>query len=130
MNKTLIAQILAGLVAVFLGFLAIRYTFTPDALSNLNQLTPENAFGKSNIRAMGAPMLMLAILTGLGAVTKNFYLLIAAPVYFLSVIFTRIVSIAVDGSDPGITRSLILAVVLFVITEVAAQLIKRAPKDA
>lgn len=130
MNKTLIAQILAGLVALFLGFLAIRYTFTPDALSNLNQLSADSAFGKSNIRAMGAPMLMLALLTGLGALKKNFYMLIAAPVYFLSIIFTRIVSIVADGSDPGITRSLILAVVLFVISEVAAQLIKRDTKEA
>lgn len=126
MNRTRIAQILAGLVAVFLGFLAVRYTFTPDALSSLNQLTPEDAFGRSNIRAMGAPLLALAILTGLGAATKNFFLLIPAPIYFLAVIFTRIVSILTDGGDPAITRSIILAVVLFVLTEISAQLIKRA----
>jgi hypothetical protein len=73
---------------------------------------------------------MLAVLTGLGAAKKEFYLLVPAPAYFLAIIFTRIVSLITDGTDSGTIRALVLAVVLFVITEVAAQLIKRAGKSA
>ncbi len=73
-------------------------------------------------------MMALGILTGIGAVKGVFEFLIPAPLYFLMLIVTRIVSIVTEGSDPGITRALILAIVFFVITEVAAQLVKRAKK--
>ena len=126
MDKSLIARGLAGLVAIFLIFIGLRYTFTPDALSGLTALTANDAFGAANIRAMGAPMLALGILTGIGAVKGVFEFLVPAPLYFLMLIITRIVSIATEGTDPSITRALILAIVLFVVTEVAAQLVKRS----
>ncbi len=128
MDKSLIARGLAGLVALFLLYIGLRYTFTPDALSGQIAITANDAFGASNIRAMGAPMMALGILTGIGAVKGVFEFLIPAPLYFLMLIVTRIVSIVTEGSDPGITRALILAIVFFVITEVAAQLVKRAKK--
>ena len=128
MNKTLIARGLAGLVSIFLLYLGLRYTFTPDALSGLTALTANDAFGAANIRAMGAPMLALGIVTGIGALKGVFEFLVPAPLYFLMLIVTRIVSLVTEGSDPGIIRALVLASVLFVITEVAAQLVKRAAK--
>lgn len=126
MDKTLIVRGLAGLVALFLIFIGLRYTFTPDALSGLTALTANDAFGASNIRAMGAPMLALGILTGIGAVKGVFEFLVPAPLYFLMLIVTRIVSLVTEGSDPGIIRGLVLAIVFFIVTEVAAQLVKRA----
>lgn len=131
MDKTLIARALAGLIALFLLYVGLRYTFTPDALGNLTALSANDAFGASNIRAMGAPMLMLGIVTGIGALKGTFAYLVPAPLYFLMLILSRIVSIATEGSDPGITRALVLAVVLFVLSEVAAQIIKRdRPADS
>jgi len=126
MNMFLIGRSLAGIVALFLLFIGLRYTFTPDALTRLTALTANDAFGASNIRAMGAPMLALGIVTGIGAVKGSYAFLVPAPVYFLMLILTRIVSIASEGSDPNITRALILAVILFVMAEVAVQITKRA----
>lgn len=128
MDKTLIARGLAGLVALFLIFIGLRYTFTPDALSGLTALTANDTFGASNIRAMGAPMLALGIITLIGAAKGVFEFLVPAPLYFLMLIVTRIVSMVTEGTDPSITRATILALVLFIISEVAAQMIKRAKK--
>ena len=71
-------------------------------------------------------MLALGILTGIGAVKGVFEFLVPAPLYFLMLIVTRIVSLITEGSDPGIIRGLVLAIVFFIVTEVAAQLVKRA----
>ena len=129
MDKTLIARGMAGLVAIFLIFIGLRYTFTPDALGGLTALTANDTFGAANIRAMGAPMLAIGIVTAIGAVKRVFEFLVPAPLYFLMLIVTRIVSMVTEGMDPSITRATILAVVLFIITEVAAQIIKKSKKS-
>ena len=128
MDKTIIARALAGLVGLFLIYIGLRYTFTPDALSGLTALTANDTFGAANIRAMGAPMLAIGLVTVIGAVKSSFEFLVPAPLYFLMLIVTRVVSMATEGTDPSITRATILALVLFIITEVAAQMIKRAKK--
>ncbi len=64
----LAARILAGLVAAILLFLGVRYMFTPDAVQSFTALTPDNEFGRSNLRAMGAPLIMLGIITAIGAI--------------------------------------------------------------
>jgi len=128
MDKTIIARALAGLVGLFLIYIGLRYTFTPDALSGLTALTANDTFGAANIRAMGAPMLAIGLVTVIGAVKRSFEFLVPAPLYFLMLIVTRVVSMATEGTDPSITRATILALVLFIVTEVAAQLIKRANK--
>ena len=121
----MIARGLAGLIAIFLIVLGLRYTFTPDALAPINSLTADNAFGAANIRAMGAPLLAIGIVALIGAVKSELAFLVPAPLYFFMLIVTRIVSLITEGSDPGIIRALIIAVVFFIITEVAAQLVKR-----
>ncbi len=65
------AQILTGLLALFLVYLSIRYIFTPDALVSFNMLTPDGNFGLSNFRAQAAPMLMIAILAAIAAVKED-----------------------------------------------------------
>ena len=126
MNKVVIARGLAGLIAIFLIFLGLCYTFTLDALAPINSLTANNTFGAANIRAMGAPLLAIGIVTLIGAVKSEFAFLVPAPLYFLMLIVTRIVSLITEVSDPGIILALIIAVVFFIITEVAAQLVKRS----
>ena len=126
MNKVLIARGLAGLVAAFLIFLSLRYTFTPNALAPLNALSADNTFGAANIRAMGAPLLAIGIVTLIGAIKSEFAFLVPAPLYFLMLLVTRIVSLITEGSDPGIIHAMVIAAVFFIITEVAAQLVKRS----
>ncbi len=125
----LISQILAGLVALVLLFLGVRYMFTPDALSSFTSLTPDNEFGKSNIRAMGAPLLMLGILTGIGAIKAAHEFLRPVALYFLMLIIARIVTIVADGSDATVIRALVVAVVFFVVSEGAMQVMKRLEKQ-
>jgi hypothetical protein len=72
MNITLIARVLAGVVAAIMLYLGVRYMFTPDALSGrITNITADNAFGASNIRAMGAPLLAIGLVTVIGAVKVN-----------------------------------------------------------
>ena len=99
------------MIAIFLIFLGLRYTFTPDALAPINSLTADNTFGAANIRAMSAPLLAIGIVTLIGAVKSEFAFLVPAPLYFLMLIVTRIVSLITEGSDLGIIRALIIAVV-------------------
>ncbi len=124
----LAARILAGIVAATLLFLGVRYMFSPDAVQSFVALTPDNGFGVSNLRAMGAPLIMLGIITAIGAIKSNHAFLTPAPVYFLVLIVARIVSLVMDGSDPSVIRALILAVVFFAVTEFSVQVIKRMEK--
>ena len=73
MNRLIVARGLAGLVAVFLAYLGMRYTFTPNAMASFVMVDTGSTFGMANVRAMGAPLLMLAVLTGLGAAKQEFY---------------------------------------------------------
>jgi len=126
----LAAKIAGGVVAVILLILGARYMFTPGAVQGFIALTPESAFGTSNVRAMGAPLLMLAIVTGIGAVKGSHEFLTPAPLYFLMLILSRIVTLVMDGSDPTVWRALALAVVFFVVTEFAVQVVKRSAKKS
>lgn len=126
----LAAKIAGGVVAVILLILGARYMFTPSAVQGFIALTPESAFGTSNIRAMGAPLLMLGIVTAIGTVKASHEFLTPAPVYFLLLILSRIVTLVMDGSDPSVIRALILAVVFFVVSEFAVQVVKRSANTA
>lgn len=119
------SQILAGLVAAILIFLGLRYMFAPDAVQSISALMPENDFGRSNVRAMGAPLIMIGVLTGIGAVKAAYAFLRPVALYFLMLIVSRIVTIVADGSDPAVIRALVLAVVLFVVSEGAMQVMRR-----
>ena len=122
------AQILAGLMAVFLIFLGGLYAFNPDAASSANQLNPETLFGKTNIRVMAAPMLMMGILAAIGAVRADWKLVLPAALYFLLVIIIRIIGLVADGFDTGTIRGLVLATVLFVVAEVAVQVFRKSER--
>jgi hypothetical protein len=120
------AQIVQGIVSAILLFLGLRYMITPDAVHSITNLTADNGFGQSNIRAMGAPLIMLAIVGAIGAVKAEFAFSVPLPVYFLALIVTRIVTLAIDGSSPGVIKALIIAIVFFAATEFSAQVFKKA----
>ena len=124
------AQIVLGIVAAILLVLGLRLMFFPDAAQSILALSPDNDFGRSNLRAMAPPMLMLGIIGGIGAAKSSFAYTLAVPLYFLMLIITRIVTLVVDGSDPGVIRALVLAVVFFAVTEFSVQVFKKAEKKA
>ena len=123
------AQIAMGLVALFMLFLTVRFVFSPEAVATLLQSSSDGVFGTSNTRAQGATTLMLGILSAIAAVRMSWQFVVPAAVYFLCLIIIRIYSLIVDGYDPGIIRALALATVLFIITEVALQLFRRAERQ-
>ena len=55
--------------------------------------------------------------------------MVPVALYFLVLIVSRIVTLVADGSDPGVIRALVLAVVFFVVTEFSVQVIKRMGKQ-
>ena len=122
------AQILLGVVAAILLFLGLKFVFAPDSISAITALTADDGFGRSNIRAMGAPLIMLAIIGSIGAVKASFAYTLPVPLYFLMLIIARIVTLATDGSSPGVVKALIVAIVFFAVTEFALQVFKKAGK--
>jgi hypothetical protein len=128
MNITLIARVLSGVVAAIMLYLGVRYMFTPDALSGITNITADNAFGASNIRAMGAPLLAIGLVTAIGAVKVSSAFLTPAPLYLLMLILSRIVTLAMDGAGDGVINALILATVFFAVTEFAVQVVKKSEK--
>ncbi len=124
------AQALSGIVAAILLYLGARHMFTPQAVQSITALTPDNAFGASNIRAMGAPLIMLGIVTAIGAIKSMYEFMVPVALYFLALIVARIVTLVADGSDPTVIRALILAIAFFAVTEFAVQVIKRHGKAA
>ena len=124
-----IAQILSGLLALVLFVFAGFYIIIPEGAAAARGFDPVGEYGMTNIRILAAPFLMLAIMTAIGAVKKNYVFLAPAALYFLIAIVLRIVGIVADGADGTTVRVLVPAIVLFAIAEFALQVFKRASRN-
>ncbi len=120
------AQALSGLLALFLAAIGMLYTFNPSGVSAANNLLYETTFGATNMRTLAAPMLMMAIVTAIGAVRQDWKFLVPAAVYFLLTVVIRALGLALDGFDSGTLRGLAVAALLFVVAEVPVQVFRRA----
>ena len=124
------AQILAGLMAAFTGFIALQYLVSPLTVSAINGFNPETTFGTTNTRTLAAPMLMVAGMAAAGAWRQQWILLLPAALYFLFTVIIRIFGLIADGYDISTLRGLILAAVLFGVAEFALQVFRRAERRA
>lgn len=123
------AQILAGLLALFVGFIAVQYLFRPMTVAPLNGFNPETTFGVSNVRTLAAPMIMIAFMSAVGALRQNWVFLLPAAIYFLATALIRVFGLIADGYDVSTIRGLVLAVVLFGVAEFALQVFRRAERQ-
>lgn len=122
------AQILAGLLALFVGFIAVQYLFRPHALIGVNGFNVDTTFGITNMRTLAAPLIMIAFMSAIGALRQNWVFLLPAALYFLATALIRLFGLVLDGFDTGTIRGLILAVVLFGVAEFALQVFRRAER--
>lgn len=127
-QMTRAAQILSGLMAVFVAFLAFQYLLRPVAISEINGFNPDTTFGVTNMRTLAAPMLMIAGLSAAAAIRQNWILLLPAALYFLLTAVIRVFGLIADGYDTSTLRGLVLAVVLFAVAEFALQVFRRAER--
>jgi len=124
------AQILSGLIAVFVGGVAIFYLVNPAGAGTANGMNPETVFGITNMRTLAAPLLMMSLMAAIGTVKQNWVFLLPSALYFIFTAIIRIFGIFLDGADPSTTRGLVLAIVLFVVAEVALQIFRKAERQS
>ena len=118
-------QILTGLLALILFGFAGLYLFNPLGASELNGLTPNDAYGVTNLRINAAPLAAFGLMAAIGAVKKNFVFIAPAALYFLFTALIRVVGLIVDGAHSDTIRGLVLAVVLFIVAEICLQVFKK-----
>ena len=119
------AQILAGLLALFVAGFGLLYALNPLGASAANGLAPDTVFGMTNMRTLAAPMLMIALMTAIGAVRQSWEFLLPAALYFLFTALLRVLGLVADGFDTSTLRGLVLALVLFAVAEFALQIFRR-----
>ena len=71
---------------------------------------------------------MLAILLLLAAKGQDWKFVLPAALTFLVITIARIISLVLDGSEDGSLRPLIIAIVIFVLAEVALQVFRKAER--
>ncbi len=120
------AQISAGLLALVLAGFAAFYIFNPTGAAAANGAAPEGAYALTNMRVNGAAMLMLAVVSAIGAARQNWQFLVPAALYFLLVVLVRLLGLALDGVHPATLYGIALAGVLFGIAEFAVQAFRKA----
>lgn len=129
MTMTRIAQVLSGLLAAFLAFASLSTIFDPASLARVGIGSVED-FGITALRTLGAPVLMMSVMSAIALRTQNWRYLVPVAIYALINAVIRIGGLAMDGVHTSTIRGLVLAVVVFLVAEVALQLFRRAEKQA
>ena len=112
---TQIAQAFSWLFVVVLGTAGLTMMLFPALLAEPAGFTAATDYGVTNLRTLGAPTLALAIITAIGAVRKDWLLILPAALYFLLNASARVISVVVEGYDPVMLQGLIFTSTLFVL---------------
>jgi len=108
-----IAQFIAALFVLIFTAASISTIFFPQTVGAASGFNPLSDYGLTNIRTLGAPLLMMAVITGLGIYRQQSILLLPATIYFLFNGTTRVISLFNEQYDPIMLRGLLLTFVLF-----------------
>lgn len=122
------AQILSALFVLVLGGSALITIFSPMSINDPSGFNAVTNYGITNLRTLGAPTLSLAVITAIGALRKEWLLILPASLYFLFNGSARLISVFVEGYEPIMLRGLILTFTLFALSQVALHLFRRADK--
>ncbi len=125
---TRIAQVIAAILVLVLGGAGIVTMFSPLSISEAAGFAPDNNYAITNVRTLGAPTLALAIITILGAIRKEWLLILPASLYFLLNFTARGISVVVEGYEPVMLKGLILTATIFVLSQVVLQSFLRAER--
>ncbi|MDW3646046.1 MAG: hypothetical protein R8P61_03210 [Bacteroidia bacterium] len=122
------AQILSALFVLVLGASALTTIFSPMSINEPSGFNAVTNYGITNLRTLGAPTLSLAVITAIGALKKEWLLILPASLYFLFNGSARLISVFVEGYEPIMLRGLILTFTLFALSQVALHMFKRRDK--
>ena len=121
-----LAQFLCVLFVFVLGSAGVASIFSPMTVFEPTGLDAVSNYGMTTLRTLGAPTLSLAIVTAIAAYRKEWLLILPASLYFLLNFSARLTSVFVEGYEPIMLRGLLLTSVLFVLSQVALHIFRRA----
>ncbi len=125
---TLLARILASLVALFFVVWGMRFYFTPDAMAREFSIVPLGVAGLSTIRGdLGGAFIAIGVLIALGLQSSAPRWLYAAAGIIGAVALGRVVGFVADGTVPNSVVPFVVEVVFIVVLLAAARRIGRAP---
>ncbi|WDE05838.1 hypothetical protein SG34_002575 [Thalassomonas viridans] len=124
-----IAQFIAALFVIVFSVAAGAAIFFPDAVGAASGFNPTSDYGITNIRTLGAPLLMMAVVTAIGAYTRQWILLFPATIYFLFNGLTRVLSLFNEQYDDVMLRGLFLTFGLFTLAIFVLKTFRRAEKQ-
>ena len=121
-----LAQILSGLFVLVLGGAALTSMFSPLSILEPSGWEIATNYGITNLRTLGAPTLSLAVITAIGAIRKEWLLILPAAMYFFFNFSARFISIFAEGFEPVMLRGLIITTVLVILSQVALHIFRTA----
>lgn len=120
-----LAQAFAFIFAIIFTIAAISAIFFPVSLSDASGFNPTSDYGITNVRTLGAPLLMLAVVTAFGAFRKDWIMIVPASLYFFFNGSSRIVSLVFEQYDPIMIRGLLLTFGLFVLSQLVIYILRK-----
>lgn len=121
-----LANIIACLFVVIFSVAGVTATFFPQILGDTSGFNPTSDYGLTNIRTLGAPLLMMALVTAYGIFSKNWLLIAPACLYFFLNGSTRVVSLLNEAYDPVMIRGLIITFSLFLLATWVIKTLRKA----
>lgn len=120
-----LAQAFAFIFAIIFTIAAISAIFFPVSLSDASGFNPTSDYGITNVRTLGAPLLMLTVVTAFGAFRKDWIMIVPASLYFFFNGSSRIVSLVFEQYDPIMIRGLLLTFGLFVLSQLVIYILRK-----
>lgn len=120
------AQLLSVLFVLVLGVAGLTAIFSPDTIAEPSEFNITTDYGTTNLRTIGAPTLSLAIITAIGAVRRQWLLILPAAMYFLFNLSARVISVVAEGYESVMLRGLLFTALLAVLAQVALHTFRRA----
>ncbi len=124
-----LAQALSVVFVLVLGSSALIAIFSPMTINEPSGFNATTDYGFTNLRTLGAPTLSLAVITAIGALKTRWLFLLPASLYFLFNCSARIISVFIEGYEPIMLRGLLLTFTLFLLSQVALQIFRRAEES-
>ena len=121
-----VAQFLSLLFVLILGSAGLTTMLFPIHINEPSGFNAATDYGFTNLRTLGAPTLSLAIITAIGAIRKEWILVLPASMYFFLNGTARLISVFVEGYEPVMLRGLMLTFGLFLLSQIALHIFKRA----
>ncbi|WDE09544.1 hypothetical protein [Thalassomonas haliotis] len=124
-----IAQLISILFVGVLSTAAIAAIFFPGSVGAASGFNPTSDYGLTNIRTLGAPLLMMAVVTAVAAYSRKWLFLLPATLYFLFNGLTRVISLFNEQYDEVMLRGLFLTFGLFLLATWVLKMFYQAEKS-